>query len=112
MNILPRLLDPIPKNHDHVYYNQSSCIVVLGGSPHFSRQELLGSSGNIPHRTGEEKHEKTTVNLPNFDKASFRPASPPKFLHQILEVDLVNSQIGDGQATYFSKVRGVTIADF
>ena len=48
--------------------------VVIGGPPHFSRQEFLCSSRNIPKRIGKEKHEKTTVDLPIFDQASFCPA--------------------------------------
>ena len=60
-------------------------LIRIGGSPHFSCQEFLCSSGIIPHRIGEEKHEKTTVDLPIFDHASFRPASPPIFPLAILE---------------------------
>jgi len=85
---------------------------LVGGPPHSSRQELLCSSGNIPKRIGEEKHEKTTVNLPNFDDASFCSANPPIFPLPILEYPQPAKQIGDRHYTYFSKVRVVTIADF
>ncbi len=52
----------------------------IGGPPHSSCQEFLcSSSGNIPKRIGEEKHKKTTVDLPIFNDASFCPASPPIF---------------------------------
>ena len=38
----------------------------LGSPPHFSRQEFSCSSGNIPHRIGKEKHEKTSRRPPKF----------------------------------------------
>ena len=83
----------------------------LGGPPHSSRQEFLCLSGNIPKRIGEEKHEKTTVNLPNFNDASFCPASPPRFPLPILEYCQPAVQIGDLHWTYFWKVRSRTVAD-
>ena len=59
--------------------------ILIGGPPHSSRQEFLCSSRYIPKRIGKEKHKKTTVNLPNFNNASFFPASPPIFLLPISE---------------------------
>ena len=86
--------------------------MIIGGPPHSSRQEFLCSSGNIPKRIGEEKHEKTTVDLPIFDEASFRPASPPIFPLPISEYRQPAVQIGDCHCMYFSKVHAVTVADF
>ena len=84
----------------------------LGGPPHSSRQEFLCLSGNIPKRIGKEKHEKTTVDLPIFDNASFCPASPPICPLPILEYCQPAKKIGDHHRTYFWKVRTVTIANF
>ena len=87
----------------------------MGGPPYFSRQEFLCLSGNIPHIIGEVKRSTKrppTVDLPIFDHASFRPASPPIFPLPISELYLVNSQICDRHCTYFSKVRAMTIANF
>jgi hypothetical protein len=67
----------------------------VGGPPHSSCQEFLCSSGNKPKRIGKEKHKKTTVDLTNFDDASFFPASSPIFPLPILEYCQPAKQIAD-----------------
>ena len=91
----------------------SGTVEAVGGPPHFSRQEFSCSSGNVPHRIGEKKYKNTTtVDLPIFDQASFRPASPPIFPLPISEYRQPAVQIGDCHCMYFSKVHAVTVANF
>ena len=109
---------PTHRMSSHAWQTTCRCasssvpVSALGGVPHSSRQEFLCSSGNIPKRIGEEKHEKTTVDLPIFDQASFRPASPPIFPLSISEYRQAAKQIGDRHRMLNWKQHAVTVADF